>query len=237
MLQMSYPSHLAIINAIWYATRIAATSRRGKVLIFKPKALSFPTTEVSYINFIPWKTNQNLSFWAGQSLKLRRNTYLRGFKSSLAVNFYHTKICKVGSIKHANFNHLPIWQRLLANQLGGFEYNFRCLEQFFRKLSQKLRSAFFLKLRFLKILLLVTWLKCPMYYQSCGLESVFQEFISSIRIFQKILQPDDSTDMYKRNTTDRFMDCQKCVRLFIFEKRLFRTICIVLLRKMKMITS
>ena len=87
MLQMSYPSHLAIINAIWYATRITATSRRGKVLILKPKAPSFPTTEVPYINFIPWKTNQNLSFWAGQSLKLRRNTYFRGFKSSLAVNF------------------------------------------------------------------------------------------------------------------------------------------------------
>ena len=58
------------------------------------------------------------------------------------------------------FQKVPIWQRLLANQLGGFEYNFRCLKRFFRKVPQKLRSAFFLKLSFLKIRLLVTWLKC-----------------------------------------------------------------------------
>ena len=53
-----------------------------------------------------------------------------------------------------------IWQRLLANQLGRFEQNFRCLKWFFRKVPRKLQSAFFLKLRFLKIRLLVTWLKC-----------------------------------------------------------------------------
>ena len=53
-----------------------------------------------------------------------------------------------------------MWQQPLANQLGGFEYNFRCLKRFFRKVRRKLRSAFSLKLRFLKIRLLVTWLKC-----------------------------------------------------------------------------
>ena len=58
------------------------------------------------------------------------------------------------------FQKVPIWQRPLANQLGGFEYNFRYLKRFFRKVRRKLRSAFFLKLRFLKIRLLVTWLKC-----------------------------------------------------------------------------
>ena len=58
------------------------------------------------------------------------------------------------------FQKVPIWQRPLANQLGGFEYNFRCLKRFFRKVRRKLRSAFFLKLRILKIRLLVTWLKC-----------------------------------------------------------------------------
>ena len=58
------------------------------------------------------------------------------------------------------FQKVPIWQWLQANQLGRFEYNFRCLKWFFRKLSRKLRSAFFLKLRPLKIRLLVTWLKC-----------------------------------------------------------------------------
>ena len=56
---------------------------------------------------------------------------------------------------------MPIWQRLLANQLGRFEYNFRCLKRFFRKVPRKLQSAFFRKLFFLKIRLLVTWLKCP----------------------------------------------------------------------------
>ena len=50
------------------------------------------------------------------------------------------------------FQKVPMWQRLLANQLGEFEYNFSCLKRFSRK-------AFFLKLRFLKIRLLVTWLK------------------------------------------------------------------------------
>ena len=40
------------------------------------------------------------------------------------------------------FQKVPIWQRLLANQLGQFEYNFRYLKWFFRKLPQKLRSAF-----------------------------------------------------------------------------------------------
>ena len=57
------------------------------------------------------------------------------------------------------FQKVPIWQRHLANQLGGFESNFRCLKQFFRKVRRKLQSAFFLKLRFFKIRLLVTWLK------------------------------------------------------------------------------
>ena len=41
--------------------------------------------------------------------------------------------------------------------LGDMCYNFRCRK---RKVLRKFRSAFFLKLRFLKIRLLVTWLKC-----------------------------------------------------------------------------
>ena len=43
---------------------------------------------------------------------------------------------------------------------GDLSYNFRCLKRFFRKVLQKLGSIFFLKLRFLKIQLLVMWLKC-----------------------------------------------------------------------------
>ena len=61
------------------------------------------------------------------------------------------------------FQKVPIWQRPLANQLGGIEYNFRSLKRFFRKVRRKLRSAFSLKLRFLKIRLLDTWLKWTLF--------------------------------------------------------------------------
>ena len=46
---------------------------------------------------------------------------------------------------------MPIWQRLLANQLEGFEYNFRCLKWFSNKSPRKLRLAFLLNLRNFKI--------------------------------------------------------------------------------------
>ena len=65
---------------------------------------------------------------------------------------------------------VPIWQRLLTNQLEGFEYNFKCLKWFFRNLPRKLRSACFLKSTLLKIRLLVTWLKClrKRWWYGCG---------------------------------------------------------------------
>ena len=71
--------------------RITTTSRRGKVLIFKPKALSFYTTDPSYVNFFPWKVNQIFCSWAGQNLKSSRKTCFRGLKSSLAVNSHVAK--------------------------------------------------------------------------------------------------------------------------------------------------
>ena len=55
---------------------------------------------------------------------------------------------------------MPIWQRLLANQLGGFEYNSRCLKWFFRKVPRKLPSAFFSSIKIWENTTLVTWLKC-----------------------------------------------------------------------------
>ena len=70
---------------------LARTSRRGKVLIFKAKAPSFHTTKCSDINYFPYKINQILGFWAGQGIKLRRNTYFRRFKSSFAVNYHVPK--------------------------------------------------------------------------------------------------------------------------------------------------
>ena len=75
------------------------------------------------------------------------------------------------------FQKVPIWQQLLANQVGGFEYKFRCLNWFFRK-------VFFLKLRFLKIRL---WWdkKTPLYLQNSKIHTIgkrkkiisYQEFL------------------------------------------------------------
>ena len=125
----------------------------------KLKAPSFHTTEFSYINFLLQNIDQIFGFWVWQSLKSRRNTCFREFKSSLAVNFHVPKPEKLAFSKMWTsmfcLQKMSIWQRLLANQLGGFEYNFRFLKWFFRKLPGKLRLAFFLKLRFLKIRLLV----------------------------------------------------------------------------------
>ena len=69
------------------------------------------------------------------------------------------------------FQKVPIWQQLLANQVGGFEYKFRCLNWFFRKVRRKLRPAFFLKLRFLKIRL---WWdkKTPLYLQNSKIHTI-----------------------------------------------------------------
>ena len=80
-----------VVNATRYARQIATTNRRGKVLIFKPKAPSFHTTKFSHINLFPEKKDQIFGFWVGQSLKLRTNTCFGGFKSSLAVKFHVPK--------------------------------------------------------------------------------------------------------------------------------------------------
>ena len=82
--------------------QLATTSRRGKVPIFKPKAPSFHTTEFSYLNYFPQKIDQIFGFWAGQGLKLRRNTCFRRFKSSLAVSFHVPKPVRL-ALKNVNF--------------------------------------------------------------------------------------------------------------------------------------
>ena len=91
----------------------------------------------------------------GQGLKFWRNTCFCRFKSSLALNIHIPKPEKLAlskcELQSFFFQKFPIWQRLLANQLGGFAYNFSCLKRFFSKVPRKLRSPFFLKLRFLKI--------------------------------------------------------------------------------------
>ena len=147
---MSYASDvtcqpLAIVNATRFVTRIATTNRWGKVLIFKPKVFSFYATEFSHMDFLQWKIDQILGFWADQGLKFSRKTCFCGFKSSLAVNSYVAKPeswpFQKCELKLFVFQKALIWQRLLANQLGRFEYNFSCLKWFFSKLPRKLRSA------------------------------------------------------------------------------------------------
>ena len=120
----------------------------------------FHTTEISYINFFPQKIDQISGIWAGQGLKLRRNTSFCRFKSSLAVNFHVPKpemsVFSKMSTSIFCLSKGAHMTTLLANQLGQFEYSFRCLKRFFRKMARKLRSPFFHKLRFLKTRLLVT---------------------------------------------------------------------------------
>ena len=107
-IELRFRCHMAAtVNATRYAIWKATTSTRGKVLISKPKAPSFHTTKFSYINFFPYKIDQILGFWAGQSLKLRRNTFFRGFKVFFGVELQRTKAWKVGSLKTVNFNLLP----------------------------------------------------------------------------------------------------------------------------------
>ena len=62
-------------------------------------------------------------FWAGQDLELRKNNIFCGFKSSLAVNLHVPKPeLSQKCLKSFVFQKVPIWQRLLANQLRGFEF-------------------------------------------------------------------------------------------------------------------
>ena len=121
-------------------------------------------------------------FWAGQGLTLRRNTCFRWFKYFWWWHSTNQNLKSWSSQKYElqsfAFQNVPIWKQPLANQLGGFESNFRCLKRFLRKVRRKLRSAFFLKLRFLKIRLLVTWLKCLLQYilEVCQEYLIFRVF-------------------------------------------------------------
>ena len=93
-------------------------------------------------------------FWVGQGLKLWRNTCFCPFNSSLVLNFHVPKPEKLALSK--------MWTSIICLLKGahmtmtpgqsawGFEYNFRCLKQFFRKVPKKLRSAFFLNWDFWK---------------------------------------------------------------------------------------
>ena len=114
--------------------QLATTCRRGKVTIFKTKVPSFHTTEFSYLNYFPQKIDQIFGFWANQGLKSRRNTCFGQIKCSLAVKFHVQKpetlaLSKMlTSIFHVSKS-AHMTTRPLANQLGRFEYNFRCLKR------------------------------------------------------------------------------------------------------------
>ena len=92
MPQILHNSHQANrVNAARSVTRMLTTSRRGKVLIFTSKDLSFYAKDCLYINIFAKKRDQIFGFWASQNLKLRRNTCFRGFKSTLLVYSYVAK--------------------------------------------------------------------------------------------------------------------------------------------------
>ena len=135
-----------------------------EILTFKPEGRSFYTKEVSYINFFPKQIDQTFGLWAGQSLKLRRNTCFRGFKFSLPVNYHAAKAERLALSKMWTSIFClskPVHMTTTSGQSPcGIEYNFRYLKWFFSKLPHKSQLVFLLKLWFLKIRLLVTWLKC-----------------------------------------------------------------------------
>ena len=91
MLQKSHVSHWAIVKSDKIRNTEAKINRQGKVIIFKSKVFSIYTTEFAYVNIFPKKIVQIFSFWAGQSLRLSRNTCFLGFKSSFAENSHGAK--------------------------------------------------------------------------------------------------------------------------------------------------
>ena len=136
------------------------TSRPGKLLTFKPKALSLYTADVCHI-----KTDQMFGFWVIQSFKSCRNTCFCGVTFSLVVKSQVAKpeilvLSKTWTSTYCLLKDANLLKRLLANQLGGFEYNFKCLKSFTSRLPRRFWSTFLLVLRLLKISLSVRWLKC-----------------------------------------------------------------------------
>ena len=124
---------------------------------------------------------------------MRRNTCFHRFKSSLAVKFHVPKPERLAlskmPLQSFVFQKVLISQRPLANQLGGFQYNFRCLKRFFRKMRRKLRLTFVFKLRFVKIRLLITWLKCLVRPLPCPfwatLSKICRTWISPLEIYPR----------------------------------------------------
>ena len=125
----------------------------------------------------------------GQGLKLWRNTCFCQFKPSLALNFDVPNLkgwpFQKYELQSFVFQNVPIWQRHVANQLGVFEYNFRCLKRFLRKVPRKLWLTFFLELRFLIIRLLVTWLKCLLHYVILYKQTLRNSWHIDLSLFNK----------------------------------------------------
>ena len=88
---------------------------RGKVLVFKQKALSFYTTDFSHINFLSYKIDQTFGFWVGQSLKLSRNTCFCGFKFFFDGELPRSKTWQDGPLKNVNFSLLSLKRCLYDN--------------------------------------------------------------------------------------------------------------------------
>ena len=91
---------------MWHGCRL------GKLLTFEPKALSFCTTDFSYINISPYKTDHIFYLWVNQSLKLSRNTCFCRFKSSLVVNSHVAKPERLVLSKDVSFSLLSFKRSL-----------------------------------------------------------------------------------------------------------------------------
>ena len=108
------------------------------------------------MNISTYKIDQSFVFYKSQNLKLSRCTCFRGFKSSLVLNSHVAKPERLAlsEMWTSSFRTNDIDLRLnslvdLNIILGACTWN--------------LRPVFLFKLRFLKIDLLVTWLKCLIY--------------------------------------------------------------------------
>ena len=81
------------------------TSKPGKLLIFKPKALNFHTENFSDINISPKRIGQIFDLWESPKFKLSRNNCFYGFNSFL-----------IGEIEY-NFRYLKWFSSKMPQKL------------------------------------------------------------------------------------------------------------------------
>ena len=120
---------LSKYQKIWHST----TNGQKKLLILKPKFLSFYITDFPDITFPRKKQKKFLVSGQARALNLRLLLWWTSKPERLTLSNDWTKAFWLS--KGAT------WQWLLANQLGGFICNIRCQKWFFSKLLQKVQLA------------------------------------------------------------------------------------------------